>query len=242
MRTSATEALLRLEGVVAGYGPIEILHDISLEVAPGEIVSIIGPNGSGKSTLFKAIMGYVRPTGGTVRFAGGEITGLPPEEVIRLGLSCVPQGRCTFPHMTVLENLELGGYICPDRRQRGRALEEVLAGFPLLRDRRRAVAGLLSGGEQQMVEMARALMLRPQALLLDEPLLGLAPKVRSLVLDKVLELNRGGLTLLLIEQNARRALEIAHRGYVLELGRIRFTGPGRTLLADERVRKLYLGE
>jgi ABC-type branched-subunit amino acid transport system ATPase component len=242
MPTSATEAVLRLEAVISGYGQIEILHGISLQLAAGEIVSIIGPNGSGKSTLFKTVMGYLRPAAGTIRFDGGEITALPPEEVIRRGLSCVPQGRWTFPHMTVLENLELGGYTCRDRREVRRALDEVFVQFPALQARRRAVAGLLSGGEQQMVEMARALMLRPKALLLDEPLLGLAPKVRATVLDKIQELNRAGMTFLLIEQNARRALEIAHRGYVLELGRIRFEGTGRDLLADERVRRLYLGE
>ncbi len=242
MRTSATEPLLRLEAVASGYGKIEVLHGISLQVGAGEIVSIIGPNGSGKSTLFKTIMGYLRPTAGKVGFDGVEITGQPPEEVIRRGLSCVPQGRCTFPHMTVLENLELGAYTCRDRREVRRALDEVFTQFPVLHQRRRAVAGLLSGGEQQTVEMARALILRPRALLLDEPLLGLAPRVRSAVLDKVQELNRAGITFLLIEQNARRALEIAHRGYVLELGRIRFEGPGRDLLDDERVRRLYLGE
>ncbi|OFW54231.1 MAG: ABC transporter ATP-binding protein [Actinobacteria bacterium RBG_16_67_10] len=234
--------MLDLENVVSGYGPMEILHGITLHVKAGEIVSIIGPNGSGKSTLFSTIMGFVTPGSGAIRFGGQEITGLPPEEVIRRQLSCVPQGRWTFPHMTVLENLELGGYICRDRAELSEALEHVFARFPILRERRHALAGALSGGEQQMVEMARALMLRPKALLLDEPLLGLAPKVRAVILDKVRELNAAGMTFLLVEQNARRALEIANRAYVLELGHIRFEGAGRELLTDERVRRLYLGE
>lgn len=241
MPTSGTE-MLHLENVVSGYGKIEILHGVTLHVRVGEIVSIIGPNGSGKSTLFKTIMGFLTPATGTIRFDGQKITGLPPEEIIRRQIACVPQGRSTFPHMTVRENLELGGYICRNRQEVSRALEEVFAQFPILKERRRAVAGSLSGGEQQMVEMARALMLRPKVFLLDEPLLGLAPKVRGTILDKVLALNAAGMTFLLIEQNARRALEIAHRGYVLELGRIRFEGSGRELLADERVRRLYVGE
>lgn len=234
--------MLRLGSVVSGYGKIEILHGVTLDVRRGEIVSIIGPNGSGKSTLFKTVMGFLTPAAGTIRFDGEEITGRPPEEIIRRQISCVPQGRWTFPHMTVMENLELGGYICRSRQEVSRALEEVFAQFPVLKERRRAVAGSLSGGEQQMVEMARALMLRPKALLLDEPLLGLAPKVRGIILDRILELNARGVTILLIEQNARRALEIARRAYVLELGRIRYEGPGRELLADERVRRLYIGE
>ncbi|MBI2152866.1 MAG: ABC transporter ATP-binding protein [Candidatus Rokubacteria bacterium] len=234
--------MLHLENVVSGYGKIEILHGVTLDVRTGEVVSIIGPNGSGKSTLFKTVMGFLTPAAGAIRFDGREITGLPPEEIIRRQISCVPQGRCTFPHMTVKENLELGGYIHRNRQEVSRALEEVFAQFPILKERRRAVAGSLSGGEQQMVEMARALMLRPKALLLDEPLLGLAPKVRGVILDKVLELNAAGGTVLLIEQNARRALEIAHRAYVLELGRIRFEGPGGELLADKKVRRLYIGE
>ena len=234
--------MLQIENVSSGYGKIEILHGVSLHMRVGEIVSIIGPNGSGKSTLFKTVMGFLMPAAGTIRFDGQEITGLPPEEIVRRQISCVPQGRCTFPHMTVMENLELGGYTCRSRQEVSQALEGVFAQFPILKERRRAVAGSLSGGEQQMVEMARALMLRPKAFLLDEPLLGLAPKVRGAILGKVLELNAVGMTFLLIEQNARRALEIAHRAYVLELGRIRFEGPGRELLADEGVRRLYVGE
>lgn len=234
--------MLQIENVSSGYGKIEILHGVSLHMRVGEIVSIIGPNGSGKSTLFKTVMGFLTPAAGTIRFDGQEITGLAPEEIVRRQISCVPQGRCTFPHMTVMENLELGGYTCRSHQEVSQALEGVFAQFPILRERRRAVAGSLSGGEQQMVEMARALMLRPKAFLLDEPLLGLAPKVRGAILSKVLELNAAGMTFLLIEQNARRALEIAHRAYVLELGRIRFEGPGRELLGDERVRRLYVGE
>ncbi|HXG17369.1 MAG TPA: ABC transporter ATP-binding protein, partial [Calidithermus sp.] len=210
-------------------------------VETGEIVSIIGPNGAGKSTAFKAIMGFVRPRQGSIRFNGQEITGLPPHLVVRRGLAYVPQGRIVFPQMTVLENLEMGAYIERDRARVAAALERVYRLFPVLAERRRQRAGTMSGGEQQMVAIARALMTTPSLILLDEPSLGLAPKFVALIFDKLQEMRAAGYTLVLVEQNAARALAIADRGYVLELGRNRFEGPGPRLLADPEVKRLYLG-
>ncbi len=233
--------LLSVEDVTAGYGKMDILHGLSLHVETGEIVSIIGPNGAGKSTAFKAIMGFVRPRQGSIRFNGQEITGLPPHLVVRRGLAYVPQGRIVFPQMTVLENLEMGAYIERDRARVAAALERVYRLFPVLAERRRQRAGTMSGGEQQMVAIARALMTTPSLILLDEPSLGLAPKFVALIFDKLQEMRAAGYTLVLVEQNAARALAIADRGYVLELGRNRFEGPGPRLLADPEVKRLYLG-
>jgi ABC-type branched-subunit amino acid transport system ATPase component len=233
--------LLSVEDVTAGYGKMDILHGLSLHVETGEIVSIIGPNGAGKSTAFKAIMGFVRPRQGSIRFNGQEITGLPPHLVVRRGLAYVPQGRIVFPQMTVLENLEMGAYVERDRVRVAAALERVYRLFPVLAERRRQRAGTMSGGEQQMVAIARALMTTPSLILLDEPSLGLAPKFVALIFDKLQEMRAAGYTLVLVEQNAARALAIADRGYVLELGRNRFEGPGPRLLADPEVKRLYLG-
>jgi ABC-type branched-subunit amino acid transport system ATPase component len=233
--------LLAAEGITAGYGKIEILHDVSLRVETGEIVSIIGPNGAGKSTTFKTIVGFLRPRRGRVVFAGDEITGLRPDLVLRRGLAYVPQGRIVFPQMTVLENLEMGAYIERDRARVAEALERVYALFPVLAERRRQRAGTMSGGEQQMVAIGRALMTTPRLILLDEPSLGLSPKFVTLIFEKLVEMRDAGYTLMLVEQNAARALAIADRGYVLELGRNRFEGPGPALLADPDVKRLYLG-
>jgi branched-chain amino acid transport system ATP-binding protein len=238
---SGDGALLVAEHITAGYGRIDILHDVSLAVRPGEIVSIIGPNGAGKSTSFKAIVGFLRPRQGRVVFDGAEITGLRPDLVLRRGLAYVPQGRIVFPQMTVLENLEMGGFIERDGRRLAAALERVYALFPILADRRRQNAGTMSGGEQQMVAMGRALMTDPRLILLDEPSLGLAPKFVTLIFEKLVEMKASGYTLMLVEQNATRALAIADRGYVLELGRNRFEGPGPQLLGDPDVKRLYLG-
>jgi ABC-type branched-subunit amino acid transport system ATPase component len=234
-------ALLLAEHITAGYGRIDILHDVSLAVRPGEIVSIIGPNGAGKSTSFKAIVGFLRPRQGRVVFNGEEITGLRPDLVLRRGLAYVPQGRIVFPQMTVLENLEMGGFIERDRKRIAAALERVYALFPILSERRRQKAGTMSGGEQQMVAMGRALMTDPRLILLDEPSLGLAPKFVTLIFEKLVAMKASGYTLMLVEQNATRALAIADRGYVLELGRNRFEGSGPHLLADPDVKRLYLG-
>ena len=233
--------LLVAQALRAGYGSIDILHGVSLEVRAGEIVSIIGPNGAGKSTAFKTIVGFLTPRAGRVMFNGEEITGLRPDLVLRRGLAYVPQGRIVFPQMTVLENLEMGAYIERDAGRVAAALERVYALFPVLADRRRQNAGTMSGGEQQMVAIARALMTSPRLIMLDEPSLGLAPKFVTLIFDRLVEMRRAGFTLMLVEQNATRALGIADRGYVLELGNNRFEGPGPRLLADPEVKRLYLG-
>jgi branched-chain amino acid transport system ATP-binding protein len=238
---SANGALLLAEHITAGYGRIDILHDVSLAVRAGEIVSIIGPNGAGKSTSFKAIVGFLRPRTGRVVFNDGDITGLRPDLVLRRGLAYVPQGRVVFPQMTVLENLEMGGFIERDAARLAKALERVYALFPILHERRRQKAGTMSGGEQQMVAMGRALMTDPRLILLDEPSLGLAPKFVSLIFEKLVEMRTAGYTLMLVEQNATRALAIADRAYVLELGKNRFEGPGPQLLTDPEVKRLYLG-
>ena len=233
--------LLVAQSLTAGYGKLDILQDVSLTVNVGEIVSIIGPNGAGKSTAFKTIVGFLRPRQGTVLFNGEDITGLRPDLVLRRGLAYVPQGRIVFPQMTVLENLEMGAYIEKESARVAAALERVYALFPILHERRAQRAGTMSGGEQQMVAIARALMTAPQVILLDEPSLGLSPKFVTLIFDKLLEMKRAGFTLTVVEQNATRALGVADRGYVLELGRNRFEGPGQRLLADPEVKRLYLG-
>ena len=233
--------LLLAEGITAGYGRVDILHDVSLAVHAGEIVSVIGPNGAGKSTAFKTIVGFLSPRSGRVVFNGDSIAGLRPDLVLRRGLAYVPQGRIVFPQMTVLENLEMGAYIERDARRIAAALERVFALFPILGERQRQKAGTMSGGEQQMVAIARALMTSPRLIMLDEPSLGLSPKFVTMIFDKLVEMKRAGFTLMIVEQNAARALAIADRGYVLELGRNRFQGPGRTLLDDPEVKRLYLG-
>ena len=236
-----TASLLRAEGMTAGYGKMAILHDVTLEVRPGEMVSVIGPNGAGKSTAFKTIVGFLRPTSGRVVFDGQDIAGLRPDQVLVRGLAYVPQGRIVFPQMTVLENLEMGAYIERDAARIRQALDRVCALFPILGERRSQKAGTMSGGEQQMVAIGRALMTTPKLIMLDEPSLGLAPKFVTLIFDKLTEMRRAGFTLMVVEQNAARALAVADRGYVLELGRNRFEGTGAALLADPEVKRLYLG-
>lgn len=233
--------LLAAEGITAGYGRMDILHDVSLRVKSGEIVSIIGPNGAGKSTTFKVIVGFLTPRAGRVTFDGADITGRRPDLVLRRGLAYVPQGRIVFPQMTVLENLEMGAYIEPAQARVAAALERVYALFPILAERRRQRAGTMSGGEQQMVAIGRALMTSPKLIMLDEPSLGLSPRFVTLIFDKLVQMREAGFTLVLVEQNAARALAIADRGYVLELGCNRFEGPGQKLLTDPEVKRLYLG-
>jgi ABC-type branched-subunit amino acid transport system ATPase component len=220
---------------------MEILHGVNLEVRRGEMVCIIGPNGAGKSTAFKTIVGLLRPRAGRVVFDGQEITGLRPDQVLRLGLAYVPQGRIVFPQMTVLENLEMGAYIENDAARVQAALERVYALFPILSERREQKAGTMSGGEQQMVAIARALMTTPKLILLDEPSLGLSPKFVTLIYEKLTDMKRAGYTMMVVEQNAAKALSVTDRGYVLELGRNRFEGSGQSLLADPEVKRLYLG-
>ena len=236
-----TPALLKAERLVAGYGMLEILHGITLEVRSGEMVSVIGPNGAGKSTAFKSIVGLLHPRSGRVLFDGGEITGFRPDQVLRLGLAYVPQGRIVFPQMSVLENLEMGGYIESDRARLSQAIERVFALFPILGERRKQKAGTMSGGEQQMVAIGRALMTAPKLVLLDEPSLGLSPRLVTLIFDKLQEMKRSGYTLMVVEQNAAKALSVADRGYALELGENRFEGTGQSLLNNPEVKRLYLG-
>ena len=236
-----TPILLQAQGLTAGYGKMPILHDVSLEVRVGEMVSIIGPNGAGKSTALKSMVGFVKVSTGRVLFDGQEITGLRPDQVLPRGLAYVPQGRIVFPQMTVLENLEMGGYIERDGRRLRQAQEQVFGLFPILSERQRQKAGTMSGGEQQMVAIARALMTRPKLILLDEPSLGLSPKFVSLIFERLMAMKQSGYTLVVVEQNAAKALAVADRGYVLELGRNRFEGTGVALLADPEVKRLYLG-
>jgi ABC-type branched-subunit amino acid transport system ATPase component len=237
----STAPLLAVDGVHAGYGRIPILHGVSLAVHAGEVVSIIGPNGAGKSTALKLIVGLLAPWQGQVRFHGEIISGRRPDEILHRGLAFVPQGHIVFPQMTVLENLEMGAYSEPHRTRVDQALERVNQLFPVLLERRKQKAGTLSGGEQQMLAIGRALMIQPQLILLDEPSLGLSPKFLDIIYDKLAELKAAGMTMVIVEQNAVKALTLAGRAYVLELGRNRFEGPGPALLADPEVRRLYLG-
>ena len=235
------ECLLEIEQVFAGYGGYDVLRGVSLRVFRGEIVSVIGPNGAGKSTVFLTVFGFLRPRAGHIRFQGEEIVGVPPDRMAERGLAYVPQGRSVFPHMTVWENLELGGYIRGDRTALQDDLEAVAARFPLLREKRTALAGALSGGQQQVVEIARCLLLRPSLMLVDEPSLGLSPKFAEMIFETIRQVRDAGTTIMLVEQNARRALEISDRGYVLELGQNRYEGTGAELLASADVKRLYLG-
>jgi len=233
--------LLELRDVKAGYGAIQILQGVSLHVNAGEVVSVIGPNGAGKSTTFKVIMGFITYLGGDIVFDGRPLVGQTADRILALGLGYVPQGRVVFTQMTVRENLEMGAYLERDKAKIEAGMEFVYELFPRLGERRRQLAGTMSGGEQQMLAMARALMMRPRMMMLDEPSLGLSPRFVDELFDKIVELARGGLTVMLVEQNAARALEISDRAYVLELGRNRFEGTGEQLLADPEVRRLYLG-
>ena len=234
-------ALLELRDVQAGYGSIQILHGVSLNVNEGEVVSVIGPNGAGKSTTFKVIMNLITFLGGEVVFDGSSLVGQRPDRVLGLGLGYVPQGRVVFSTMTVRENLEMGAYLQRDPAKVKAAMDSVFSLFPRLGERLRQLAGTMSGGEQQMLAMGRGLMMRPRMLMLDEPSLGLSPRFVDEVFDKTVAMARAGLTVMLVEQNAARALEISDRGYVLELGRNRFEGTGQALLDNPEVRRMYLG-
>jgi neutral amino acid transport system ATP-binding protein len=233
-------ALLELTDVVAGYEEVEVLRGVSVGVRAGEIVSIIGANGAGKSTLLRTVFGMIRPRAGRIRFGGDDIGGRSPVAVLRRGIGYVPQGRCNFPAMTVEENLEMGAYLRRDSRVRA-DIEAVLSRFPVLESKRRAPAGTLSGGQQQILEMAISLLLHPRLLLVDEPTLGLDPRMVELVFETILAINGEGTTILMVEQNAKKALSVSHRAFVLELGRNRFEGTGRELLDNPEVRQHYLG-
>jgi branched-chain amino acid transport system ATP-binding protein len=234
-------ALLEAHDIHAGYGKMEILHGVTLKVEAGQIVSIIGPNGAGKSTVFKTIFGLLNVRQGRVLFAGEEVTNRSPETLLRQGMAFVPQGRNVFPLMTVEENLLLGAYIRKRSPELLAEVERVYATFPILREKRKDRAGDLSGGQQQMLEMGRALLLRPKLILLDEPTLGLAPLVFKEIFRIIERLRRQGQTILMVEQNAAKALEISDYAYVLELGKNRYEGSGEAIRNDERVKRLYLG-
>ena len=234
--------MLEVENLEAGYGPIRALDRVSLEVAAGELVAIIGANGAGKTTLLMAISGVVPTRGGQVRFEGRPVTGLPPHEIVRLGIGHSPEGRRIFPRLSVRENLELGGFTRSDRAEMRRDIDEVCELFPVLGSRMGQMGGTLSGGEQQMLALGRALVGRPRLLLLDEPSLGLAPLVVAKIFEVIAGLSARGIAVVLVEQNARAALKLASRGYVLETGRITLTGSGSELAHDRRVRDAYLGE
>jgi len=235
--------MLRLEAtdIYAGYGKIEVLHGASIRAAAGEIICIIGPNGSGKSTLLKAVFGLIKPTRGTVRYEGRDITRLDPEQKVTLGIAFIPQGRNVFPSLTVRENLEMGGTALTSEKAVRLAIEEAIEAYPLLKGRMRERAGNLSGGEKQILSLARADMVKPGLILMDEPSIGLSPRMIDEVYQKIAEINRRGTTFAIVEQNARKALSIAHRGYVLDLGQTRLEDTGAGLLDNEEVRKLYLG-
>jgi branched-chain amino acid transport system ATP-binding protein len=233
--------MLVLQDVNVYYGAIHALKGISLEVNEGEIVTLIGSNGAGKSTSLKTISGLLRPKQGKVVFEGTELTAVQPQEIVAKGISQVPEGRRVFANMTVMENLELGAYLRKDKVEIKKDIGNVFELFPRLNERKNQLSGTLSGGEQQMLAMGRALMSRPKLLLLDEPSMGLAPILVKQIFSIIEEINKTGTTILLVEQNAHMALSVAHRAYVLETGRIVLSGDANELAASEEVRKAYLG-
>jgi len=234
-------ALLEVNNVFTYYGNICALKGISLQVEPGEIVCMIGSNGAGKTTTLKTICGLLKPQSGSVVFEGKDITHLPPHEVVRQGIAMVPEGRQVFSRLTVLENIEMGAYIRNDKAAIKQDIEQVFVLFPRLAERRRQLSGTLSGGEQQMLAIARALMAKPRLLLLDEPSMGLAPILLENIFEKVLEINKIGTTVLLVEQNTLLALSVAQRGYVLQTGEICLQDSAENLKKNDMVRKAYLG-
>ncbi len=233
--------MLEVEKLKVAYGAVEALHGVSINVEQGEIVTIIGANGAGKSTFLRAVCGVLTPTAGTIRFDGADVTALASPAMIRRGVAMVPEGRHVFPELTVRENLDLGAYYRRDTAAMRDDMERVLVLFPILRERLDSHGGLLSGGQQQMLALGRALMSRPRLLLLDEPSLGLAPTIVQKLAQIIRELNQGGATILLVEQNARMALRLAHRAYVLSAGLVAGLGTGKELLDDPSVRDMYLG-
>lgn len=233
--------MLKIENINVYYGAIHALKGISVDVQEGEIVTLIGANGAGKSTTLRTISGLLKPKTGGIVFEGKSIAGQPAQNIVKLGISQVPEGRRIFANMTVLENIELGAYIRTDTKEIAADMAKVFERFPRLAERKSQVAGTLSGGEQQMLAMGRALMSRPRLLLLDEPSMGLAPLLVKEIFSIIKEINETGTTILLVEQNAHMALSIAHHAYVLETGRITLKGTAKELAASEEVRKAYLG-
>jgi len=236
------QLLLDVKDLYAGYQKLDILKGVNLHVKPGEIVCVIGPNGAGKSTVFKALYGFIEVRRGQVLFDGQDITEYRPQEMLKIGVTIVPQLRSVFPQMTVLENLEMGMYLEKDSTRVKQRINEILDLFPRLAERKKQIAGTMSGGEQRMLEIGRALMYNPKLLLMDEPSAGLAPLITKMIFEKIEYLNKEiGLTVLMIEQNARQGLEISNRGYVLQLGENSYEGLSQKLLNDPEVRQAFLG-
>jgi len=233
--------MLRLESVSAGYGRVGVPSGVSMEVRQGDFVCLVGANGAGKTTTLKTISGLIRPSAGRIVFEGKDIGGRKPQDILRLGIAHCPEGRRVFPHLTVQENLAMGAYVRRDTAAVAADLDRVLAHFPVLAERRRQAAGTLSGGEQQMLAIGRALMARPRLIMFDEPSLGLAPTVIETTFRIIGEIQKDGTTVFMVEQNAYMALRMATRAYVMETGRITLEGPARELLDDEHVKKAYLG-
>ena len=233
--------MLRIDNLRVNYGGIEAVKDISFEVPEGKIVTLIGANGAGKSTTLRAIAGLVKPASGRIRLQAEDLTALSPDRIVSKGITLVPEGRRVFPDLTVVENLKIGAYLRSDKDGIAHDLEWVYELFPRLKERSWQAAGTLSGGEQQMLAVGRALMSRPKLMMMDEPSLGLAPLIVREIFKIIKEINRQGVTILLIEQNANMALHTADLGYVLETGRITLSGPGKELLVNEAVKKAYLG-
>jgi branched-chain amino acid transport system ATP-binding protein len=234
--------MLRIDSLHVFYGAIHAVRGVSVEVGPSEIVTLIGANGAGKSTILRTISGLHRPRSGSILLDGADLTRMEPDAIVRAGVCHVPEGRRIFANLTVAENLELGGYTLPGHLERRQAMERVLERFPRLRERLTQYAGTLSGGEQQMLAIGRALMARPRVLLLDEPSLGLAPQLVHDIFGIIREINEQGTAVLLVEQNAHMALGIAHRGYVIETGRVVLSDAAQKLLNNPEVRRAYLGE
>jgi len=234
-------SLLEVQNVHSGYGKIEVLHGVSIHVEPMEIVCIIGPNGSGKSTLLKTVFGLIQPTTGILLFSGEDITHLESEEKVKMGMAYIPQGKNIFPSLTVRENLEMGGTPLKDSPKIEKAIQDIFQRYPILEKRGKMKAGSLSGGEKQILALARGTMVKPKLILLDEPSLGLAPKVIEEIYKTIQGVNQEGLPFIIVEQNARKALKLAHRAYVLDLGINRLEDTGEGLLNNEEVKRLYLG-
>ena len=234
-------SMLKVENLSVHYGMIQAVRDVSFEVNEGEVVSLIGANGAGKTTILRTLSGLVRPSAGKIEFLGKEIQKLPAQEIVAGGLSQVPEGRHVFPGLTVMENLEMGAFLKKNREENQANLKKVFSRFPRLEERKNQDAATLSGGEQQMLAMGRALMSTPKLLLLDEPSMGLAPIFIQEIFDIIQDIQKQGTTVLLIEQNANKALAISDRGYVLETGKIVLSGTGKELAASDEVRKAYLG-
>lgn len=232
--------ILKIDNLKAGYNGMEILHEVDLEVRPAEIVALIGPNGAGKSTILKSVFNLTQITSGKIIFKDKDITKLPTHQLIYEGVSYVPQGRQVFSNLSVKENLEMGAFIMKDKEIVKRNMEDVYNKFPFLRERKNQLAESLSGGEQQMLAIGRALIQDPELLLLDEPSLGLAPKVMKEVFDKIIEINKTGVSIIIVEQNAKQAVKIAHRTYVLEDGEIALEG-GKEILENDRIKNIYFG-